>query len=120
MKPFFIHHIRQQHKTDNSVRRHLPKGFTAHISPVNDVNVPNRDRMVQLAITFCSNKDEFSKHAGRLAVLELIPEVVNKRDVPALLAQAYNYVEGVMLVKETGEVWAEDESHYMYVLKYVV
>lgn len=111
MKPFFIHHIRQQHKTDNSVRRHLPKGFTAFISPVNDVNVPNSERMVLLSITYCSNKDEFSKKAGRAAVQELIPDTVNKRDVPALLAQAYNYVEGT---------FAEDESCYMYVLKYMV
>lgn len=115
MKPFFIHHIRQQHKTDNSVRRHLPKGFTAYITPVNDVNVPNRERLVQMSVIFCSNKDEFSKKAGRLAVMGTIPDLVNKRDVPCLLAEFENHVEGT-----PNGLYKATEQAYMYVLKYLV
>jgi len=109
MKPFYIHHHREVFKHEKANRRHLPKGFTALISPVG--GVPNADRMVLFSATFCSNKDEYSKKAGREAVKDIIPELVNKRDVPRLLGECEQYVEHWPLSME---------SDYYYVLKYLV
>ncbi len=116
MKPFYIHHRRETYKGDNSFQRHLPKGFTALSSPVPaDSAVPNAERMALFSVTFCSNKDEFSKKKGREAVQDLIPDLVNKRDVPRLLAQALSRVENYTL-DDTKFL----EANYLYALKYLV
>ena len=76
-KPFFVHKFRQPGKLPNR----FPRAFTAKIAP--DVSDP---RKVTMSVTFCAPKDQFSKKLGRSYADKAPAEIVNKRDVPKLLA----------------------------------
>lgn len=105
MKTFFVHHNRKVFKTDNSHRRHQPKGMTICVSEHPD------PRQVNVQITFCSNKDEYSKRAGRDAAQAAPKEPINKRALPFVVSTAANHVEGHALT------W---DQQYYYLYKYLM
>lgn len=104
-KPFFVHYNRNITKNSHGWEKHSPRGFTAYIQPD-----PNNLRNVLMQLTFCSPKDQFSKKEGRSQVHQTKVEIVNKRDVPKMLAGATSLVENRRLL----------DSRYYYILKYVV
>lgn len=76
-KPFFIH---SNHAPGKMSNRH-PRGFTAYVAP-DDTD----DHVVSMRVAFCSPKDEFNKKIGRYQAERAYEEVVNKREVPTILA----------------------------------
>lgn len=81
MKPFFIHFDARAmgQLFNNSLYRN---GFTAYIQPAEN------PREVKFSVVFCSKKDQFVKKTGRSQVQEIIPDIINKREIPRLLAAA--------------------------------
>ena len=59
-KPFYVHFNRPVRKTDNSKKRHAPRGFTFFVEPANNT------RNAVISGTFCAALDEFSKKEGRI------------------------------------------------------
>lgn len=108
-KSFFVH----LHSQDLSRRvfpsreRRLAIGATFHIAPVS-----SSDRLVAVRCTLCSPKDTFSKKAGRENALKADPIIINKRDVPGLIAE---------LSKGNVCGYAFDhEGAYTYLYKYML
>lgn len=83
MNPFFVHATTPNfsYRQSAAIRR-MAKGATFFINPV-----PGNDRLVELRFTLCSNKDVFCKKTGREEVIRKHPVVINKRDVPTLIAE---------------------------------
>lgn len=77
-KPFFVHKF---HGTGKMPNRHA-RGFTAHIKPSDQLH------KVLMSVAWCSPKDQFNKKTGREQSQDSPDnyELVNKRDVPNLLA----------------------------------
>lgn len=82
MRAFYIHYNRDKGMARSTKGARLYRGFTAFIQPD-----PNNAKNVLYSVTYCSAKDQFSKKIGRAKVQEMIPDSVNKRIVPRLLAQ---------------------------------
>jgi len=102
-KPFFIH--RQGHTNPvNATQRQKPRAFTAKIEP------GSTPRTVKVAVTFCSQRDEFVKAQGRAYVEQATFTEINARHLPAWLAEQ----DGKLLF---GNNWP---NHYNYALKYIV
>lgn len=76
-KPFYVHKFRQPGKLPNR----FPRAFTAFISPNS-----GDDRKVDMQVTFCAPKDQFSKKQGRSYAAKAPVETFNKRDVPKILS----------------------------------
>lgn len=102
-KSFFVHENRGPGKLPNR----FPRGFTAYIAP-------NDERTVKLSIAFCSPKDQFCKRTGRDTAQATQPVVMNKREVPQALADAFNKIYGY----DSG--YGYPESAYLYTLKHMV
>lgn len=106
-KPFFIHFNRPVKRNDNSRLRHNPRGFTAYIAP------SDKERKIQVSGSFCSTKDEFVKHRGRVAAASADVVEINPRDLPKMLASMKVACFG-------GSSSQRREEEYYYTLKYVL
>lgn len=109
-KPFYVHFNRPVRKTDNSKKRHAPRGFTFYVEPSE-----SNPRNAIISGTFCAAADEFSKKNGRLfaavACAKGDSRELNKRDLPRILAGCANAcAPDYKLV----------ENDYYYILKYMV
>lgn len=105
-KPFFIHYNRPVIKSYEPCRlRHAPRGFTAFITPDKE-----NDRNAMVQVTFCSERDEFTKKEGRSQAVLAEAVSFNKREVPDVLARC----------AKSCEYHDMTEQDYMYVLKYLV
>lgn len=104
-KPFYIHH-HTQYKGLNSIDRNKPNGFTVKVEPVED-----SPREVKVAVTFCSQKDQFCKAVGRAEVEQHSFTRINIRKLPEYLAE-----------QQQKTLYGECVSHrqWNHVLKYVV
>ena len=99
-KPFFIH----SHHQPGHLPNRYARGFTMHISPHDD------PRMVKASMAWCSPKDQFCKRDGRSFALNGEVEVVNKRAIPAILAEA----DKICNLSKT------HESDWYYILKHMI
>lgn len=105
-KPFYVHYNRPVTKHDSARLRHSPRGFTVLVQP-------HADREIAVSIAQCAAKDEFVKKQGRSYADDALPLKINPRDLPRLLGGLRS------------ECWGhkpsqDDESAFMYTLKYVV
>ena len=104
-KSFFIH--KNLLATHGHTARKWAKtnGFTAYVSPVEN------PREVSIQIVQCTGKDEFCKKIGREQAMLAEPLIINKRDVPSVLAESEAYSVGSKTAYE---------GQWLWVLKYLV
>ena len=110
-KPFAVHFVLNRSKHDNAKIRSMPRGFTAWISPCDE-----SDRDVNFQVTHCAYHDDFSKKEGRRIAQATPPHIVNKRDVPEMLASSRAYVFG----ERQGIVKPHEIHNYQYIWKYLL
>ncbi len=97
-KPFYVHMTTGPgHKSGRT-----PRGFTALISP--SLTDP---RTLAVQVSFCSNKDQFSKKQGRSYAAKAEQVTYNKRELPRILGG---------FASQCGV----HNKDYAYILKYVV
>lgn len=103
-KPFYIH---RQNNLPKRKRNHsMSAGFTMLIEPS---EIP---RTINVRVTLCSIKDEFSRKKGREEVSKKAVLAVNPRDLPKLIADTENKLYGGKLPLAYGyEEWV-----YKYML----
>lgn len=100
MKPFFIHKQTPGGKFN---------GFTAKVEPTDN------PRTVNVAVCFCSRKDNFVKAVGRNVAEQQTFNEINKRQLPDWLSKQYEHAW------VGGNVsWFNNTEAWYYVLKYVV
>jgi hypothetical protein len=102
-KPFNVHLNRRTFKSDNSVWRHMPRGFTARITP------SENEREIYVQLVFCSAKDQFCKKTGQI-------EAERKERAPLNPRQLNKYLRDA--AKKCGG--DPEFTDFTYVYKYMV
>lgn len=100
-KPFYIH----CHKGPGKLANRNPRGFTVKISP------SDSEREVNIQLTMCAPKDQYSKKEGRSFAEAAPAEKYNKRKVPAILA----FLAGQCDIRDKAK-----EQDWMYTLKHMI
>jgi hypothetical protein len=103
-KPFYIHR-HSNLRGFNAIERNMPWAFTAKVEPCKESS-----REVLVAVTFCSQKDQFCKATGRAEVEQQSFTRINTRHLPKYLAEQDAKVFG----------GGCSDMAFNYVLKYVV
>ncbi len=100
-KPFYIH----RHHLPGKLSNRHPRGFTAYIEEAIDSS------FVNVRVALCSPKDQYSRKLGRQQAQISVQEVINKRELPKILA-------GLEYLCELNH--KIDEHAWYYVYKYIV
>ena len=109
-KPFFVH-INPFPPGKRSGRG--PRGSTIYVSPSKD------NRQCQVQATFCSHKDEYNKKTGRAEAMKADIAVINKRDLPRMVAAIEAVVEPVKPQHTDDYVKQLTWSHYQLLRNFV-
>lgn len=101
-KSFFHHYNLGPGKLPNNA----PRGFTMHVKPDRV-----EDNKCWVSVAWCSPKDEFNKKTGRSCALGKEYKLINKRQLPGIVAGCHG------VVWDTNNVMPDS---FYWILKYVV
>lgn len=108
-KPFFVH-INPFPPGKRSGRG--PRGATIYVSEA-------QDNKCYVQATFCSHKDEYNKKTGRAEAMKADIAVINKRDLPRMVAAIEAVVDPVKPPHTDDYVKQLAWSHYHLLRNFV-